>query len=123
LGYHFSTNSIHHGNIKTVSEYSVNKATVSERLSGLQLTEITNSDPHALKRFRGREVNSRMHLLLISALDVYGQSALGTRFLGCSVGPRACLDREAKIKYLPLPKKRPIVLLTTILTDQFGMFL
>jgi len=64
----------------------------------LQLTEITNSDPHALKRYRAREVNSRMHLLLISALDVYEQSALGTRLLGCNVGPRACLDRQAKTK-------------------------
>ena len=75
----------------------------------MQLTEITKSDPHVLKMYKGREVNSRRHLLLISAVDVYERSTLGTRCLGCNVGPRVRLDRESKIKYLPMPEKRPIV--------------
>jgi cob(I)alamin adenosyltransferase len=77
LSYHFSTKSIHHGNTKTVSVYSVNKATDSERLSVLQLTEITNNDSRALKRYKGREVNRLSHLLFISALVEYDRSALG----------------------------------------------
>lgn len=53
----------------------------------MQLTEITNSDPRALKRYEGIEVSRRSHLLFISTLDEYGRSALGTSWLGCNVGP------------------------------------